>query len=316
MIKFSLFLRWLFFLAIFVFGCASMQVPTNEIKNEPLKAESKINEAISGERHNAKLPSYFPDQKPHIIEQSDILNLFESDSNDYFENSSGSGVLHIPDIIPGKVVSHDPSSVLITVYIGKNESMRGNGVIVSNNGYVITAFHLIEKNINKSPQRPVLVVHNNERYLASTEKVNQENDIALLKISFKVKKDGSYEKVENNFIPVKLAIFDFKKEEYDETYRITTRKLTEDTFKEYKGVLISFGGSLLNCKFHNLSEIKLSGSPIIYNDMVIGIIVGSKRTETTTILEDKARSKILSKSTEIEKINRGVPIIDFFKRLP
>lgn len=71
-----------------------------------------------------------------------------------------------------------PTNALLVTMVGKTYVVRGSGFIVSADGYILTAWHVV----NNAIDGKISVVLNNLSYRAEIAAVDKENDLALLKI--------------------------------------------------------------------------------------------------------------------------------------
>lgn len=71
-----------------------------------------------------------------------------------------------------------PTNALMITLVGKTYVAHGSGFIISANGYIVTAYHVIKDAVKGK----IIVIFNELSYQAEIAGIDEENDMALLKI--------------------------------------------------------------------------------------------------------------------------------------
>lgn len=107
-----------------------------------------------------------------------IINGKPEGSNEYVANSDGT-------MTPAAVIAKvRPSIVGVVQYVNSNNvpvmNGQGSGIIISDNGYIITNAHVVE-----GASMVTVVLENNEEYSATIKGRDTQSDLAVLKIEAK-----------------------------------------------------------------------------------------------------------------------------------
>ena len=84
----------------------------------------------------------------------------------------------------------DASLACVTVKVTKKEALlgHGSGFAITDDGYILTNYHVIASKILNQPNDITIITSNSEEYKAKIVRVNKDRDVALLKIDAKFEK--------------------------------------------------------------------------------------------------------------------------------
>lgn len=183
------------------------------------------------------------------------------------------------------------NSAIVRIYCGwekSNETHVGTGVIISKNGHIITAEHVI-----RGSKTIAVIASDGREYLADVVKKNNATDAALLFITTECLKDGT----PNNSFVRNFAYLNMVKNS-----RVFVGKnftvnafLTDDSPKSFSGKLLSQGNidnmrirvrnrkqnvlyGMTNFPFESMQG--MSGAPCLVGGQIIGFLLASSRMDT------------------------------------
>jgi S1-C subfamily serine protease len=119
------------------------------------------------------------------------LNLHE---NEYFKKlMKSNSQLEIPSIQtkfdqPKGIVENVEHANTASVIIKRKDKGHGSGFAVSNDGYIITNFHVIAGKIKDKTEKMSVILANGEEFPAEIVSYNRSKDLALLKINHNFEK--------------------------------------------------------------------------------------------------------------------------------
>ena len=124
--------------------------------------------------------------------ENSYLNLFNNKSfKKYMPSSPDAPKSSDPPLRmqkPAEIVKNNTDAALASVIIKREDGVHGSGFAVSQDGYIITVYHLIASTNPGKPEDVEIVTSDGEEQYAKVVRVNKEKDIALLKINYDFKK--------------------------------------------------------------------------------------------------------------------------------
>ncbi|GAA4760753.1 hypothetical protein GCM10023230_07120 [Flavobacterium hankyongi] len=166
----------------------------SDLENPIKTFEIKTNYFRSGNNYELLLHDMIALSERELLEEESLHNLISTSQQKYLEKSKGS-VIEIP-LIQNRSYTNTSEMLkesvnsIVTV---ETEGKFGSGVFVTDNGYLITNYHVIEG------QKPIFIKIDKDRKVkAELVKANKDFDLAILKVNANIKGLSFYDSDKTN----------------------------------------------------------------------------------------------------------------------